>query len=60
MLMATYIGRDGGGKRFLITKKTGGGASFRLCGRGASPEYPRSNLAVVGLWDQLTHHTSEL
>ena len=27
--------------------------SFRTCGRGASPESPRSKFVVVGLQDQL-------
>ena len=28
--------------------------SFQMCGRGASPESPRSKFTVVVLWDQLT------
>ena len=34
--------------------------NFRVCGRGASPESPRSKFTVVGLRDQLTHHTLQL
>ena len=34
--------------------------SFRMCGRDASPESPRSKFTVVGLRDWLTHHTSQL
>ena len=30
-----------------------GEKQFRMCGRGASPESPRSKFAVVGLRDQL-------
>ena len=34
--------------------------SFWMCGRGASPKSPRSKFTVVGLQDQLSHHTSQL
>ena len=37
-----------------------GEKQFRMCGRGASPESPRSKFAVVGLRDRLAHHTSQL
>ena len=34
--------------------------SFWMCGRDASPESLRSKFSVVGLQDQLAHHTLQL